>query len=542
MKKQDLLNYFDDTLLDKLFGFCYARTNDSHEAEELCSDIIYALVKASKSDGEIESVYPFIWKVARNVYADFSNNRRKHTEKVYEGDSEEFLLKLADDDTADDTAELLRNVYRRIAFLTRAYREVMILFYIDGLSTAEIAKLQNTSEGAVRQRLFSAREKIKSEVEEMSDTYNRPVTFDKMNYQIFGSGDLFWGDPRYIRQRMFSDHVIWLCHKKPMSASEIAEELNVPTLYVEEELEILTKGANGEYGFLRRLENGKYALNFILLDADVFEKATSIYEERLPHICDIITKHIEERKADYLSIPFLNKKTDLNLIYWMLIHVITNALILLVANDMEENQFSNVTKQDRPFSMFGYIPNGKYYIHGCDEIEGHNICGFSDIFFGNMYNKYIQRHFSCGHNISNDPLLQLALRAIDGLDISSLSDGEKEHAAKAVECGYLYRDGNILYTKILTIGSSSEDPLVDVTRSLFDDGYFDEDIKIISEKVTGLVRKFVPEHLIGEWEWVNALASQPVQDAVIDYLIEKGLLTPPENGIGAEGCFLSVEK
>ena len=59
MKKQDLLKYFDDYLLDKLFGFCYARTNDSYEAEELCSDIIYALVKAAHSDGEIESVYPF---------------------------------------------------------------------------------------------------------------------------------------------------------------------------------------------------------------------------------------------------------------------------------------------------------------------------------------------------------------------------------------------------------------------------------------------------------------------------------------------------
>ena len=69
MKKRDLLNFFDDDLLDKLFGFCYARTNDSYEAEELCSDIIYALVKAAHSDGEIESVYPFIWRVARNVYA-----------------------------------------------------------------------------------------------------------------------------------------------------------------------------------------------------------------------------------------------------------------------------------------------------------------------------------------------------------------------------------------------------------------------------------------------------------------------------------------
>ena len=39
MVKRDLLKTIDDGLLDKLYGFCYARTNDSYEAEELCSDI-----------------------------------------------------------------------------------------------------------------------------------------------------------------------------------------------------------------------------------------------------------------------------------------------------------------------------------------------------------------------------------------------------------------------------------------------------------------------------------------------------------------------
>ena len=541
MKKQDLLNYFDDTLLDKLFGFCYARTNDSHEAEELCSDIIFTLVKASKSEGEIESVYPFIWKVARNVYADFSNDRRKHTEKVYEGDSEEFLLKLADEDTADVTEELLHTVYKRIAFLTKAYREVMILFYIDGLSTAEIAKLQNTSEGAVRQRLFSAREKIKSQVEEMSDTYNRPVALEKIDFVIWGTGDPSWGDPRNAHTRMFSNHIIWLCHKKPMSASEIAEELNVPTLYVEEELEILTKGANGEYGFLRRLENGKYAINFILLDKDVFEKANSIYTEQLPKICDIISKYIEEHKAEYLAFPYLNKNIDLNLIFWQQISSIADSFATCVKDSLQKNHFSDIAVTERQFSIFGYVDNGKYYGNGWDGIGARNICGFSDVRFDNIYITRIQKHFDCGHNISTDPLLQLALRAIDGLDISSLSDGEKEHAAKAVECGYLYRDGDMLYTKILACALSDRSKLFDISNSL-QNGYFDEDSKMVSEKIASLIKKSVPNYLLGEWRLANSLAGMPVLDAVVECLIEKGVLTPPENGIGAEGCWMSVEK
>ena len=154
MKKQDLLKYFDDYLLDKLFGFCYARTNDSYEAEELCSDIIYALVKAAHSDGEIESVYPF---------------------------------------------------------------------------------------------------------------------------------------------------------------------------------------------------------------KDVFEKANAIYTEQLPKICETISNYIEEHKAEYLAFPYLNKKVDMNLILWQQEFHIADAFSYCVECALKKNHFADVEKTDRPFSVFGYVDNGKYY-------------------------------------------------------------------------------------------------------------------------------------------------------------------------------------
>ena len=546
MKKRDLLNFFDDNLLDKLFGFCYARTNDSYEAEELCSDIIYALIKAANSDGEIESVYPFIWRVARNVYADFSNNRRKHAEAIYEGDSEEILLGVAEEDTSDDTAELLTSVYRRIAFLTKAYREVMIMFYIDGLSTAQIAKAQGTSEGAVRQRLFSARQKIKSEVEEMAETYNKPVALDKINYVFWGTGSPAWGDPSSTCERMFSKHIIWLCHKKPMSASEIAEELNVPTVYVEEELEILCKGENGEYGLLRRLDNGKYAINIVLLDKDVFEKANEIYMKRLPKICDTISDYIEVHKAEYLAYPYLNKKVDMNLILWQQISDISNAFSENVQHILKEKHFSDVVEVQRPYSSFAYVDNGKYYGGGSDGEYAENICGFSKVHVRNIYITRVKAHFRCGHNISRDPQIQLALRAIEGLDVATLSETEKEHAAKAIDNGYLYRDGDMLYTKILVNALTDnyklfEQDLFKISNGL-KNGYFDADAEIVAEELATLIKKSIPEYLYGEWRFANVLANSPVLDAVVECLIEKGVLTPPEDGIGAEGCWMSVEK
>lgn len=541
MKKQELLRQFDDDLLDKLFGFCYVRTNDSYEAQELCSDIVFALVRAVHTDGEITNLYSFIWRVARNVYADFSNNRRKYVDTFYDGDADEVLQFVADEEQEEDSDELLNSVYRRIAFLTKAYREVMIMYYIDGLSTAEIAKLQNTSEGAVRQRLFSARQKIKREVEEMAEIYNRPLTLDKIDYVIWGTGNPGWGDPSTVCSRMFSKHIIWLCHKKPMSASEIAEELNVPTVYVEEELEILAKGKNGKYGLLRRMENGKYAINFILLDKEVIEKAHALYTDQLPKICEIILDYIEKHKDEYLSFPYLNKKVDLNLILWQQVFTMSRAFSDNVERILSEKYFSQYGKIERPFSVFGYVDNGKRYGGGWDGVNATNVCGFSKIHLDNIYITRIQKHFGCGLNVSEDPQIQLALRAIDGLDVSTLSEADKEHAAKAIECGYLYRDGDMLYTKILVCSMKDSDRLFEISNGLCK-GFFEEDAKIVAEKIATLIKKVVPEYLLGEWRLANHLANMPVLDAVVEVLIDKGILTPPENGIGAEGCWMSVMK
>jgi len=541
MKKQELLNYFNDELLEKLYGFCYARTNDSYEAQDLCSDIIFALVKAAKTKGEIENVYSYIWKIARNVYADFSDKRRKHADMVYEGDAEEIIPYIAEEKIEDDSDELLGAVYRRISFLTKAYREVMILFYIEGLSTAQIAERLHSSEVAVRQRLFLARKKVKSEVEEMAEFCNRPVLLDKIEYNIWGNGDPFWGDPREVCTRQFSKHIVWLCRKKAMSASEIANELNVPTVYVEEELEILTKGTNEKYGLLRRLENGKYAINFILFDKDVMEAANKIYEEQLPKICNIISEFIRQHTEEYLAFPYLNKKKDLNLILWQQIYVIAGAFSDNVSQILEEKFFSQIQKVKRPFNVFGYVDNGKDYGIGWDGLGADNVCGYKKINLDNIYITRIKPHFHCGLNVSGDTQIQLAIRAIDGLDIHSLSEIEKEHAAKAIDCGYLYRDGEILYTKILVNDRKDMDRLFDISKELRK-GYFEQDAEAVVEKIAELIRRNVPDYLLGEWDLANVLANAPVLDTLVEILIEKGVLTPPEDGIGAEGCWMSVEK
>ena len=81
----------DDVLFEKLFGFCYARTSDSYEAQELCSDIVFVLVKSANTAGDIIDIYPFIWQTARNVYADFCTKRKKQADFIIRATPEMYV-------------------------------------------------------------------------------------------------------------------------------------------------------------------------------------------------------------------------------------------------------------------------------------------------------------------------------------------------------------------------------------------------------------------------------------------------------------------
>lgn len=375
----------------------------------------------------------------------------------------------------------------------------------------------------------------------MEEKSKKPVALDNLNYVMIGTGNPFAGDPRLVCTRQFSKHIIWLCRQKPKNAAEIAAELNVPTIYVEEELELLTWGENGSYGLLRKLESSKYIINFILLDRENMEKSNAIYAEYLPHIGSIISDYIKGHKEEYLAVPYLNKKIDFNLILWQQIFDIAEAFPQKVSSILSDTYFPDVEKHSRPFSIYGYVANGKHYGCGWDGVNAQNICGYSRIHLSNIYISRIQAHFHCGHDIANDIQIQLALRAIDGLAISTLSEQEKEQAAKAIECGYLYHEGEMLYTKILVSDWKDKDKAFDITNNLFKE-YFEAEAQAAAEKIAKLIRAAIPEHLFGDWMFVNRLASLPILDSLVEILIERGILTPPKDGIGAEGCWMGVEK
>lgn len=211
-----------------------------------------------------------------------------------------------------------------------------------------------------------------------------------------------------------------------------------------------------------------------------------------------------------------------------------------MARILSERYFAQVEEVERPFNVCGYVEDGRDVSGGCDCIGAtDDICGYW--YVENLSNKWIENHFTCWYHLEDEQELQLALRALRGLSLDSLSEAEKEHAARAIECGYLCREGRMLYTKILACLQKDRIRLFHITEGLVD-GCLKECAETVAEKLSRLIRRFLPGHLLGEWKRVNDLACMPMQHALMEACVERGILTPPENGIGAEGCWMTVER
>lgn len=548
MKANEALKLLDDkNFLDKLFHFSYHRCNTSHEAEDLCSDIIFTVISAIHRQEEIDNFYAFVWTIARRVYADYC--QRRNTEhmvfSIENSDLELFASKENEiDKLIEESAEQeqLKRIFHEIAFLSKAYREVMILFYLDELSVKNIARRLNIKESTVKQRLFSARNQIRNEVEIMNE---KTCVLKPIKLAISGTGNPCGNDPRTKTERSFSQNLVYLCKNKPKSAKELSNELCVPMPYIEEELQIQCHGENGTYGMLRKLDNGKFTVNIHLVDYDEYDQANHIYEKHLPEFCHAIKNTLEQNKTKILSFPYLSEQKDLQFILWSLMSRTVWDFKERINQVLAKTYFSDITPVKRNFSCVAVaytdeqIPAFDFY--GSDGIDATSVGGYKSVFVSNIYGKRIDKHFHCGHNLSHDPQLLMVLKAIGGISVDELSETEKEIAAKAIECGYLRKTGTVIKPKMIVIDRKNDKDFYNLS---FD---FNHDmgtlIEQIAEELSTFMRTHIPKHLLNEYQiYTELIAGIRILSKAIEECIAAGILSTPENRIGAEGMLMIVEK
>lgn len=241
--------------LDRIYGYAMRRTQSREEAEELAAQIVFVAVKQLPFLRDPELFEPWLWGVARNVTCDFRRAEEKRRAMI----SFDLPDLPAPEDDSEEVYAFLRE---RIAMLSAQYREILILYYYEGLSVKTISERMNLAEGTVTWRLSEARKKLKKEFDTVEESALRPI---RMRLDIYGNGVFGMnGVPfpdAYINDAL-SQNILYHCYKEPKSVEELANLCGVPAYYIED------RRANLLYRRAVKPVNGKILTDFILWTDD----------------------------------------------------------------------------------------------------------------------------------------------------------------------------------------------------------------------------------------------------------------------------------
>ena len=129
-----------------VLALCLAYTKNFHDSEDIMQDIFIQAFTKLDTLRDHTRVRPWLLKIARRKCIDASRKRR-HSHPITEDVSAR----------QNSGNEHLIHVHSAISKLPDAYRETIILYYLDGRGCADVARSLGISEVAVRRRLVRAR-------------------------------------------------------------------------------------------------------------------------------------------------------------------------------------------------------------------------------------------------------------------------------------------------------------------------------------------------------------------------------------------------
>lgn len=257
MERADITAFIEENL-KTIFAYALSRVSDRDDAEDLTNDIVAAILQSAERIKNPDAFYGYVWGIAANTYKKFLRRKNRcRTEGI--------------DDTLSDgtdfTEELLARqevmaLRREIALLSKEYRECTVAYYYDGLSCADVSEKLQIPLEMVKYYLFKTRKILKEGISmerEFGEKSFHPAPFEFVT--IF-SGE-FNREYRNLFSGKLPGQILLSAYYTPMTARELAIELGVASVYLEDELALLEN-----YRLVEKLPTGKYQTRLVIFTED----------------------------------------------------------------------------------------------------------------------------------------------------------------------------------------------------------------------------------------------------------------------------------
>lgn len=311
--------------IKKLFAFAMSKLSKIDEAEELAAEITFQVYSSLLKQDNIENPDGYIYRIAKNVYVRHINDKKQ----IIAFDGLEYIP-----DSMDFSQEMVKSegygiLRREITYLSKIQREIIVQHYFYDKKVKEIANLLSLPENTVKWHLACSRKELKTGMEKTRTTGTLgtdPIQFISMGH--CGESGIK-GDTADFLAKVITQNIAYAAYHQPRTINEIAEELGINPIFVEDEVDVLEK-----YGFMDKLKNGKYRTNIRIYEPN--ETRYRIYREIEPKYSKLLAEKffapiLEEitEIPDWLHVP----DNDINLMKWCLVCFMSHKLILTDDSD-----------------------------------------------------------------------------------------------------------------------------------------------------------------------------------------------------------------
>ena len=286
--------------LEKIYGFAFKKAYSHDEAEELAAEMTAKVYHSLLSSDAVYNPDGYVWRICENTYA-----RYVAMIKNREGISIDVMHDIPGPDVPDpeDETEERNTLRREIAFLSALRREIVFAYYYKNESIRKIAARLKISEGTVKWHLNRSRKELKEGLSMERPIGNlglSPVTASCLGHSGWVGKN---GGPEYYLSDRLNLNIVYSVYFKPRTVKEIAEELGMTPVFIEDKVALLEKN-----GFLVRQKGDRYT-TYVRISPRTYSKEqidtanrirADIAERLIREYIPAVRKSIENIKDIYI--------------------------------------------------------------------------------------------------------------------------------------------------------------------------------------------------------------------------------------------------
>ena len=304
-------------------GWCIARTSTVQDAEDLCQDVLLAMLEAAPNLRDEGAFYGFMWGVARNVYRQWAKKARQLGALACRQDTERTGA-VWEQPWPEDVPEDVALLRRELALLSRRYRDAAVLYYVRGMRTAEIAQTLSISVSMVKYLLFKARIILKEGMEMERNYGVQSYHPRKLELRYWGEGP-----NHYYNQAdtLLRQNILFACYNDALTAEQIALEVGVGLPYMEDDLNAL-HDVN-----LLTCVNGKYRTNIVIFTEDFIREAQRLIAPDVQAIADRVARCIAEKEEEIRALGFTGCGMNQTAFAWQMSALLLHQAVINLAGN-----------------------------------------------------------------------------------------------------------------------------------------------------------------------------------------------------------------